>query len=119
MLLIPTVLTTNLFLLTVLFAGATFSYACFSTIANVLPSDLNQPSSVATVSGMSGSAAALLTVIAMKAVGYLSDSRKGMGTHAFDPIMIASGCIPMVGALLVLLLVRNTQATDEGKVLRI
>jgi ACS family hexuronate transporter-like MFS transporter len=119
MLLIPTVLTTNLVLITALFAGATFSYACFSTIANVLPSDLNQPSSVATVSGMSGSAAALLTVIAMKAVGYLSDSRKGMGTHAFDPIMIASGCIPMVGMVLVLLLVRNTRATDEGKVLRI
>jgi len=118
-LLVPTVLTTNLFLLTALFAGATFSYACFSTIANVLPSDLNQPNSVATVSGLSGSAAALLTVIAMKAVGYLSDSRKGMGTHAFDPIMIASGCIPMIGAVLVLLLVRNTHATDEGKVLRI
>jgi len=119
MLLIPTVLTTNLVLLTALFAGATFCYACFSTIANVLPSDLNQPSSVATVSGLSGAAAALLTVIAMKAVGYLSDSRKGMGTHAFDPIMIASGCIPMLGMVLVLLLVRNTRATDEGKVLRI
>jgi len=119
MLLIPTVFTTNLITITALFAGATFSYACFSTIANVLPSDLNQPSSVATVSGMSGSAAALLTVIAMKAVGYLSDSRKGMGTHAFDPIMIASGCIPVVGMLLVVLLVRNTRATDEGKVLRI
>ncbi|MGO4211538.1 MFS transporter [Terriglobus sp. 2YAB30_2] len=119
MLLIPTVLTTNLFLLTVLFAGATFSYACFSTIANVLPSDLNQPSSVATVSGMSGAVAALLTVIAMKAVGYFSDSRKGMGTHAFDPIMIASGCIPVLGMILVMILVRNTRATDEGKVLRI
>jgi ACS family hexuronate transporter-like MFS transporter len=119
MLLIPTVLTTNLVVITALFAGATFSYACFSTIANVLPSDLYQPNSVATVSGISGAASAFMTVLAMKAVGYFSDTRQGTGTHAFDPIMIASGCVPVIGMLLVLLLVRNTQATDEGKLLRI
>jgi ACS family hexuronate transporter-like MFS transporter len=39
-LLIPTVLTVKLALITVLFALATFCYAAFSTIANVLPSDL-------------------------------------------------------------------------------
>jgi ACS family hexuronate transporter-like MFS transporter len=119
MLLIPTVMTTNLFLLTALFAGATFSYACFSTIANVLPSDLYQSNSVATVSGLSGAAAALITIVSMKAVGYFSDARQGMGSHAFDPIMIVSGCVPTVGMLLVLLLVRNTRATGEGRVLRI
>jgi hypothetical protein len=34
----------------------------------------------------------------------------------FDPIVIASGIIPVIGMVLVLLLVRNTRATREGLV---
>ncbi|MBS1805871.1 MAG: MFS transporter [Acidobacteria bacterium] len=118
-LLIPTVFTHNLGLITALFAISTFSYAAFSTIANVLPSDLYPSSAVATVSGVSGTFASLGTIVAMKAVGYLADARAGMGGHAFDPILIASGIIPLIGMILVLLLVRNSRATDEGIVLRI
>jgi len=117
--LIPTVFTTSIVALTVLFAAATFSYACFSTIANVLPSDLYQHDAVATVSGLSGSASALMTVMAMKAVGYMSDMRQATGTHAFDPIMIGAGCIPCIGMVLVLLLVRNTRATEQHMLLRL
>ena len=51
-LLIPTILTVNLAALTLLFALATFCYAAFSTIANVLPSDLFASDSVASVSGL-------------------------------------------------------------------
>jgi MFS transporter, ACS family, hexuronate transporter len=47
-LLIPTIFTTNFYLITALFALATFSYASFSTVANVLPSDLYDNASVAT-----------------------------------------------------------------------
>jgi ACS family hexuronate transporter-like MFS transporter len=39
-LLIPTVWTTDLYQIALLFGLATFAYAAFSTIANVLPSDL-------------------------------------------------------------------------------
>jgi MFS transporter, ACS family, hexuronate transporter len=116
MLLIPTVLTQDLWLITLLFAMATFSYACFSTIANVLPSDLYKSDAVATVSGLSGTGSGFGTIIAMKAVGYLSDARVFKGGHAFDPIVIASGIIPMLGMVLVLLLIRNTRATREGLV---
>ena len=116
MLLIPTVFTQELGLITILFAMATFSYACFSTIANVLPSDLYHSNAVATVSGLSGTGSGIGTILAMKAVGYLSDSRIASKGHAFDPIMIASGIIPVIGMLLVLLLVRNTQATRKGLV---
>jgi hypothetical protein len=52
----------------------------------------------------------------MKAVGYLSDARTMKAGHTFDPIVIASGIIPMIGVILVLLLVRNTRATREGLV---
>jgi hypothetical protein len=53
-LLILTILTVNLYVLTLLFALATFSYTSFTTIANVLPSDLYKNETVATVSGLRG-----------------------------------------------------------------
>jgi len=116
MLLIPTVFTQDLWIITVLFALATFSYAAFSTIANVLPSDIYKSDAVATVSGLSGTSSGIGTIIAMKAVGYLSDARAAKSGHVFDPIVIASGIIPMIGMVLVLLLIRNTRATQEGLV---
>jgi MFS transporter, ACS family, hexuronate transporter len=114
--LIPTILTTNLYLITLLFAVATFCYASFTTIANVLPSDLYYSDSVASVSGFSGTGAGIGTIIAFKLIGYFSDARRATGTHSFDPIVIAAGLVPLVGMLLVLLLVRNTRATRDGLV---
>lgn len=118
-LLIPTIFTVNLYLLTLFFALATFSYASFTTIANVLPSDLYKNKSVATVSGLSGTGAAIGTIIVFELAGHLSDARIATGTHLFDPLMIIAGLIPFLGMILVLLLVRNTTATDRGLVRRI
>jgi MFS transporter, ACS family, hexuronate transporter len=119
MLLIPTIFTRNLYVITLLFGLATFSYASFSTIANVLPTDLFKSDSVATVSGLSGTGAGIGTIVAFELIGHFSDLRQATATHAFDPIMIAAGVIPFVGMILVLLLVRNTGATEEGIVRRI
>jgi ACS family hexuronate transporter-like MFS transporter len=116
MLLIPTVFTTNLAAITVLFALATFCYAAFSTIANVLPSDLYTSQSVASVSGLSGTGAGIGTIIAFKLIGYFSDSQQARATHSFDLIVITAGLIPFVAMILVLLLVRNTRATKQGLV---
>lgn len=118
-LLIPTIFTTNLFIISLLFGLATFAYAAFSTIANVLPSDLYTSESVASVSGMSGTAAGIGTIIAFKLVGYYSDERAAQATSAFDPIVVIAGLVPLVGMILVLLLVRNTRATEQGLVRRI
>ncbi|HET7107422.1 MAG TPA: MFS transporter [Candidatus Acidoferrum sp.] len=118
-LLIPTIFTVNVWLLALLFALSTFSYAAFSTIANVLPSDLFHSDSVASVSGLSGTGAAIGTMIVFLLAGRLADARLSTGTHLFDPLMIIAGLIPFTGMLLVLLLVRNTQATDRGLVRRI
>jgi ACS family hexuronate transporter-like MFS transporter len=117
--LIPTIFTANLYVMAFLFALATFSYSAFSTMANVLPSDLFRSESVASVSGLSGTGAGLGTIVAFKLIGYFSDSRQAMAGHSFDPIMIVAGLVPFVGMILVLLLVRNTKATDEGLVRRI
>jgi len=118
-LLIPTILTTNLYLITLLFAVATFCYASFSTIANVLPSDLYHSDSVASVSGLGGTGAGIGTIVAFKLIGYFSDARRATTTHAFDPIVIVAGLVPFLGMVLVLLLVRNTRATEDGLVRRI
>jgi ACS family hexuronate transporter-like MFS transporter len=117
--LIPTIFTTNLYLIALLFAVATFTYAGFTTMANVLPSDLYNSESVASVSGLSGTGAGIGTIVAFKLIGYFSDARQAAGTHSFDPIVIIAGLVPFFGMILVLLLVRNTQATDQGLVRRI
>jgi ACS family hexuronate transporter-like MFS transporter len=119
MLLIPTIFTVKLYLITLLFGLATFSYASFSTIANVLPTDLYTSESVASVSGMSGTGAGIGTIIAFELIGRFSDARQATTIHSFDPIVIVAGLVPFVGMILVLLLVRNTRATDEGLVKRI
>jgi ACS family hexuronate transporter-like MFS transporter len=115
-LLIPTIFTTNLYLITALFALSTFCYASFSTIANVLPSDLYPTEAVATVSGMSGTGAGLATIVAFYLIGHYSDLRQAAATHAFDPIVVVAGLVPFVGMILVLVLVRNTEATRRGLV---
>jgi MFS transporter, ACS family, aldohexuronate transporter len=119
LLLIPTIFTVKLYLITLLFALATFSYAAFSTIANVLPTDLYSSEAVATVSGMSGTGAGIGTIIAFALIGHFSDARAATTTHSFDPIVIVAGLIPFLGMILVLVLVRNTSATDRGLVRRI
>jgi len=119
MLLIPTVFTVDLLALTVLFAVATFCYGSYTTIANVLPSDLFLSESVASVSGLSGTGAAIGTIIVFELAGHLSDARLATGTHLFDPLMILSGLVPFAGMILVLLLVRNSRATEQGLVRKV
>ena len=118
-LLIPTIFTNNLYLIAGLFGLASLAYSAFSTMANVLPSDVFHCDSVASVSGLSGSAAGIGTIFAFMQIGHLSDARLSMGSHSFDPIIVAAGLVPFAGMLLVLLLVRNTKATDQGLVRRV
>ena len=118
-LLIPTILTTDQKAITLLFAAVTFTYAGFTTMANVLPSDLFGGESVASVSGLSGAGAGIGTIVAFKLIGHFSDARQATGTHSFDPIVIVAGLVPLLGMILVLLLLRNTEATDQGLVRRI
>jgi len=119
MTLIPTIFTSNLYLIAGLFGLASLAYSAFSTMANVLPSDVFHGDAVASVSGLSGSAAGVGTILAFYFVGHLSDARQSMGSHSFDPIIIAAGLVSFSGMLLVLWLIRNTRATEEGFVKRV
>jgi ACS family hexuronate transporter-like MFS transporter len=99
-LLIPTIFTSNLFALSALFALAIFSYAAYSTMALVLPSDLFPRNVVATVSGMSGTGAGLCTILATYLIGQVADR------YSFAPVLIAASLIPLTGAFISLALLR-------------
>ena len=118
-LLVLTVFTTSLSTIAFLFAVVTFTYAGFTIMANTLPSDLLDSNSVASVSGLGGTGTGLGTILAFKLIGYVSDARQAAGTHAFDPIVIIAGVVPFIGMILVLLLLRNNEATKQGLVRRI
>jgi len=115
-LLMPTALTSNLAAITALFGVATFCYAAFSTIANVLPSDLFTGGAVASVSGFTNTAAGVGTIIAFKLIGYFSDASRAGAGHSFDKIVVVAGLVPFMGMLVVLWLVRNNAATEKGLV---
>ena len=118
-LLVLTIFSTNQYVIAFLFAMVTFTYAGFTVVANTLPADLFESGSVASVSGLGGTATGFGTIIAFKLVGYVSDARQATGTHSFDPILVTAGIVPFMGMILVLLLVRNNSATDRGLVRRI
>jgi len=100
-------------LLVVIFGVSTFSYAAWSTMAIVLPSDLYPTHTVATVSGMSGAGAGIGTVISSYLIGRIADR------YSFAPILVGASIIPFIATLLVLVLVRNNRYTGNGWVRRI
>ncbi len=99
--LIPTFFINGLFAIAGLFAISTFAYATFCTMVLVLPSDIYQSDSVATVSGISGTAAGLLTIVSTFLVGWISDH------YSFEPILIVASIVPLIGMVVVLLLIKN------------
>jgi MFS transporter, ACS family, aldohexuronate transporter len=106
--LIPAVYVTSIGALTACFAIATFAYAALSTMVLNLPADIYPPGSVASVSGMSGTAAGLGTIAATYVTGIVADR------YSFAPLLIGASLVPLVAMAAVLLLVRNNQATRAG-----
>jgi MFS transporter, ACS family, hexuronate transporter len=110
MFLIPTVYTDSFLTLVACFAVATFAYAAFSTVILNLPADIYPTGSVASVSGLGGTAAGAGTIAAIYLTGWVSDR------YSFAPILLGASVIPLVGMVAMLLLVRNTKESREGVV---
>jgi ACS family hexuronate transporter-like MFS transporter len=108
LLLIPAVYVSSLLWLTACFAIATFSYAALSTMILNLPADMYPARSVASVSGLGGTAAGLGTIAATYLTGLVADR------YSFEPVLIAASLIPLVAMLAVVVLVRNNDATRQG-----
>jgi ACS family hexuronate transporter-like MFS transporter len=106
--LVPTAFLSGFTPLVVCFAVATFSYATMSTMALALPADLFQARAVASVAGMAGTAAGIGTIASTYLVGVIADR------FSFAPILVGASGVPLLAALLVLALVRNTAASGRG-----
>ncbi len=108
MFLIPTVYTSSFATLIACFAIATFAYAAFSTVILNLPADIYPSGSVASVSGLGGTAAGVGTIAAIYVTGWVSDR------YSFAPILLGASVVPLIGMAAMLLLVRNTRESREG-----
>ena len=100
--LIPAVYASNLFAIAGLFAISTFCYAAWSTMALTLPADLFPPRAVATVSGMGGTAAGLVTIVSTFLIGQVTDR-----LSSFEPVLIAASIVPLIATALVFALIRS------------
>ena len=105
MMLVPAIYATTLWWLATCFAAATFSYAAVSTMILNLPADIYPARSVASVSGLSGTAAGLGTILATYATGLVADR------YSFEPVLLGASLIPVVGMVAILVLVRNGEPT--------
>jgi ACS family hexuronate transporter-like MFS transporter len=99
--LIPAVYASNLAAIVTLFGISTFSYAAWSTMALTLPADLFPTRAVATVSGMSGTAAGLVTIVSTFLIGQVTDR------VSFEPVLIAASIVPLIATAAVFLLIRE------------
>ena len=99
--LIPAAFVSSFTLLVAFFAVSMFSYAAWSTMALSLPSDLYPSRTVATVSGLSGTAAGFGTILSTYLIGWVSDK------YSFEPVLVAASIVPLAATLLVFVLVRG------------
>jgi MFS transporter, ACS family, hexuronate transporter len=97
----------NLYVLAALFTVSTCAYAAWSTMCITLPTDIYPPASVATVSGWSGAAAGVGTIISTFLIGYVSDR-----ASSFAPVLVTASIAPLVATALVLLLVNERTAVE-------
>ncbi len=108
--LIPSVLVSSFAWIVGLFAVSTFCYAAWSTMALLLPSDLYPSSTVASVSGMSGTGAGIGTILSTYLIGWVSDR------YSFEPVLIGASLIPILATVLVCFLVVDTKGrTTPGR----
>jgi ACS family hexuronate transporter-like MFS transporter len=113
LLMIPAAYTTKLWLLIAEFGLATLGYAACATIFLTLPSDLFESGSVATVSGLAGMVTGFVTIVATYTIGTVTDK------YSFTPILLGASAAPVLAAIAVFALVRNTRNTGNGVLLRI
>jgi MFS transporter, ACS family, hexuronate transporter len=98
--LVPAVAVSSFPVLIALFAVSTFSYAAWSTMGLTFPADLYPSRTVATVSGMSGAAAGIGTILSTLAIGKVTDR------YSFEPVLIGASILPVVATVLVFVLIR-------------
>src|SRR6201999_3307766 len=103
---IPAAQVHNVYLALALICVALWGYASWSTMGLTLPSDLLPQDVVATVTGLSGFAAGLVSTGFTLAVGVLVDR------YSYSPAFLAAGLMPLVATACLFLLIRPAGRVD-------
>jgi ACS family hexuronate transporter-like MFS transporter len=111
LLLIPAAFSSNYLLLILLFAWASFAYAACSTMFLAMPADVFHTRAVASVSGLSGTAAGVGALISTYLIGVITDK------FSFQPVVIAASIVPCVATALMITMVRASRKPDPEQVL--
>lgn len=90
-----------------LFAFSTFCYACCATMFLSLPSDVFASRAVASVSGLSGTGAGIVTLFTTWLIGHVADA------SSFQPVIIVASIVPCVATFLLIWLVRAPKRIDQ------
>jgi ACS family hexuronate transporter-like MFS transporter len=112
LLLAVTVLTRDFLTLIAIFSFVTFAYAACATMFLSLPADVFRSQAVATVSGLSGAGAGIVTLISTYLIGRISDQ------VSFEPVILAGAIIPCIATAILLTMVRNSGQPDPRTVLQ-
>jgi MFS transporter, ACS family, hexuronate transporter len=110
--LIPAAFLNGYLALILLFSYATFAYAACATIILAAPADTFHSRAVASVSGLSGTAAGIGTLISTYLIGVISDR------VSFQPVIIGASIIPCISTLLFCVMVRRSKHRDPAGLLQ-
>ncbi len=95
-------------LMILLFAYATFAYAACATMFLAAPADVFHSRAVGSVSGLSGTAAGIGTLISTYLIGVVTDR------FSFEPVIITASVIPCLATLAFVLMVRTGRRPDRA-----
>lgn len=108
LLLIPAAFSSDYLTLVLLFAWASFAYAACSTMFLSMPADVFRGPNVASVSGLSGTAAGVGTLISTALIGIITDR------FSFQPVIIAASIVPCLATAVLVALVRAPKKPDPA-----
>jgi ACS family hexuronate transporter-like MFS transporter len=104
---IPAALAHSPYVALLLISLATWGYASWSTMGLTFPSDLFPQDIFATVTGLSGLGAGLVSTVFTLFIGYIVDR------FSYFPAFVVAGTVPLLATVIVLLLIRAPENVRE------
>jgi len=104
---IPAAMTHSTTVALLLISFATWGYASWSTMGLTFPSDLFPQDVVASVTGLSGLGAGLVSTAFTLMIGYIVDK------FSYFPAFVAAGTVPLLATAIVLILIRDPQSSAK------
>ena len=104
-------ISSNYWLLLLIFAYASFAYACCGTMFLTLPTDVFHTRAVGTVMGLAGTSAGIGTLISTVIIGDIADR------YSFEPLIIAASIIPCIATIFFVSMVRASKKPDPNGIL--